>query len=278
MVLPKDPIKAEDYKRRISESLRGENHPYFGKHLSEQHRQNISASLVGKSRLYARRPLSEEHKKKIGDAQRGKIISESTKQKLRLANIGKSPSQETRNRISIANKGKVVSEETRKKLSAASKGRHHTESTKLKIGLLLRERFANPEYMAKHVSGQKKRSSPTKETRKKMSDSRRREKNPKWSGGFTPLYKLIRSCVKMQDWKKAIFKRDGYKDYFSGCAGDLEAHHIISFTKLLKDYNIKTVKEAEACASLWSLDIGVTMLKSNHAAYHNMWGKKDAVE
>jgi 5-methylcytosine-specific restriction endonuclease McrA len=92
-------------------------------------------------------------------------------------------------------------------------------------------------------------------------------------GGITPLYSKIRSSKRMQKWRRDVFIRDGFKDWFSGCGGDLESHHIISFTYLLRKYNIKTLKEAEKCEELWDINNGVTMLKKSHKAYHNMWGK-----
>jgi len=101
--------------------------------------------------------------------------------------------------------------------------------------------------------------------------------NNAWNDGITPLYTQIRNNPKMDEWKQAVFKRDNYCDWFSGCKSSrnnkLEAHHIFHFAKLLVKYNIKTLEDALNCKPLWDINNGVTMLKSTHQAYHNMYGK-----
>jgi hypothetical protein len=102
------------------------------------------------------------------------------------------------------------------------------------------------------------------------------EKSHMWKGGITPLYKSIRDCSKMADWRNAVFKKDNYKDRASGCSpttkNKLEAHHIIPFHTLLKKYNITSLEQAIKCEYLWDINNGVTMLHHSHVAYHNMWG------
>lgn len=61
----KDKSLSEETKAKISKSLSGENHPMFGKHLSE------------------------ETKKKVADGNRGKVVSEESKRKNREAHLGK---------------------------------------------------------------------------------------------------------------------------------------------------------------------------------------------
>jgi hypothetical protein len=113
-----------------------------------------------------------------------------------------------------------------------------------------------------------KRSLNTPEHHKKVSG----ENSHKWKGGISPLVMIIRGSVKMKDWKDAIFKRDGYKDYLSGCKGDIVAHHINPFAKIIEQYKITTLEEALNCDALWDINNGITMLRSSHLAYHNMWG------
>jgi hypothetical protein len=76
-------------QRRTSEqilvhnkNISGENHPYFGQHLSENHRANIGKGNKGKVR-------TEETKQKLRDAHLGKSMSEKTKNKIRESNLGK---------------------------------------------------------------------------------------------------------------------------------------------------------------------------------------------
>lgn len=52
-------------RKRASKKMRGENSPFYGKHLSEEHKKKLSESHKGKT-------LSEEHKKKISESHKGK--------------------------------------------------------------------------------------------------------------------------------------------------------------------------------------------------------------
>ena len=119
---------------------------------------------------------------------------------------------------------------------------------------------------------------PSKETREKLS-AYRGEQAPVWKGGRSTLQQLIRANTRYLEWRTAIYKRDDYRDWFSGVRGngDLQVHHIIPFSKLLDKYNIKTIDDAINCAAFWDLNNGMTMLKSSHRAYHQMWGKNPEV-
>lgn len=271
MTLPKDPIKADEYKKKISIIIsklrKGKSLPYWW-------RRKISDANIGKK-------FSEETKRKMSEAKKGKpsnrkgtIMSEETKEKLRKINTGKHLSKETKLKISVTNKGKIVSESTRKNLSIAGTGRKHSEETKIKLSVL----NSNPSTETRlKMRLAKIGTHPTEETRLLMSKRRKKDKNGNWKGGVTPLYKLIRSSKKMQEWTKQIFERDGYRDWFSGCQGALESHHTISFSTLLRKYKIKSVEDAESCPQLWDLNIGITLLKTSHKFYHALYGKGDHV-
>lgn len=97
------------------------------------------------------------------------------------------------------------------------------------------------------------------------------ENSSRWEGGKTELQKIIRMHSKSAEWKTGVFQRDNFRDWFSGCKGELEAHHVVKFSDLLKKYNITTLQEALDCDPLWDISNGVTMLKSTHRAYHEMW-------
>jgi len=81
----------EETRNKISESLSGERHYCFGKHLPE------------------------EVCKKISEANKGKYFSEETRQKISEANKG----------VNNHNFGKHLSAETRRKISEARKGKHY---------------------------------------------------------------------------------------------------------------------------------------------------------
>jgi group I intron endonuclease len=64
----------EEYKRNRSEAMKGENSPWFGKHLSEAHKLNISKGGKGK-------PKSEETKKRMSRYQTGRKRTDEQKKK-----------------------------------------------------------------------------------------------------------------------------------------------------------------------------------------------------
>lgn len=99
----KGKIVSESTKTKLSLAVSGENHPFWGK------------------------SLSEDHKEKIGNWHRGKNVSEDTRKKLREINLGKIISDETRKRFSesrMGNKnalGMKHSKETKDKIAQKSK-------------------------------------------------------------------------------------------------------------------------------------------------------------
>lgn len=101
----------------------------------------------------------------------------------------------------------------------------------------------------------------------------RGENNGSWKGGITTLYDAIRSCNEYGVWRLMVFKRDGYRDCFSGMRGNIHAHHIKSFCSIIEENNITNLDEARSCAALWDINNGVTMLESTHMAHHAMWGR-----
>ena len=56
---------SEESRRKMSESLKGENNPMYGKTRSEETRRKISESQKGENSLNYGKPLSEEHRRNI---------------------------------------------------------------------------------------------------------------------------------------------------------------------------------------------------------------------
>lgn len=110
---------SNETKKKISQSISGENHPNFGK----------PSWMKGKKH-------SEESKLKMSKSKKGKAtwnkgikMKEESKEKLRMSlsgelhpNFGKHLSDETKKKIGKAHKGKKVSNETKKKMSDSHKG------------------------------------------------------------------------------------------------------------------------------------------------------------
>jgi 5-methylcytosine-specific restriction endonuclease McrA len=92
------------------------------------------------------------------------------------------------------------------------------------------------------------------------------EKHYNWKGGRNPLTIQIRKSFEYRQWRCDVFQRDNYICQQCGYdkGGILEAHHIISFCKIIKKYNIKTFEEAINCAELWNINNGITLCKHCH--------------
>lgn len=258
MVLPKDPIKRIEALKNIKEAA-------MKRSLDPIWKENVRQSQIGKI-------MSEESRKKMSESHKGKHGGEKNPMFGKPAwNKGIPMSEETKRKLSEAKKGKHIhTSEYKKKLSDASKGeknpffgKHHTEECIQNMS-----GSGNPMF-GKH---------PSKETLKKMSKSHigkcRGPENAMWNDGITPLRKAIRESREMYEWKRKVFERDDYRDYYSGVkGGDLEAHHIIKFEDLLKKYNIKTLDDARNCKELWDVDNGATMRKDIHKAHHDIYGR-----
>ena len=87
---------SEETKRKISESIKGKNHPFFGTHRSEETKQKLREYHTGLS-------LSEETKRKISESQHGE----------KNGMYGKTHSEEVRKKISEKNSTKVICLETK---------------------------------------------------------------------------------------------------------------------------------------------------------------------
>lgn len=124
----------EETRRKMSHSRRGNKHPMYGKHHSEQTKEKMRQIKKGKKTL-------EETKKKQSEALKGeksywygKNLTEETKEKLSIAQkkrnlskdrnpfYGKHHTKEAKKKVSKAHKGKNLSKEHRIKISKALKG------------------------------------------------------------------------------------------------------------------------------------------------------------
>jgi hypothetical protein len=117
-------IRSDETRKRMSEAKIGENHPMYGKTLSEETKIKMSEAQKGNTKRLGK-THSEETKIKMSEAH--KNPSEETRRKIseiKKGNtnmLGKTHSEETRRNMSEAHKN--ITEETRRKLSEASKGR-----------------------------------------------------------------------------------------------------------------------------------------------------------
>jgi len=78
--------------------------------------------------------------------------------------------------------------------------------------------------------------------------------------GLTPLFNKIRNNPKYNQWRVDIFKRDKYNCQKCGkYGGELSVDHIKTFSSIIKENNIKSLKEALNCKELWEMQNGITV-------------------
>ena len=156
-------LNRPEVRKKISEANKGENHPNYGKHLSEEQRRKISEALKGENAYWYGKTHSEETRKKLSEANKGKTHSEETRKKMSESQKIAQNRPEVKKKLSEAHKGekhhyygKHLSEEHRKKLSEAHKGeknhnygKHFSEDHKRKISEANKVAMSSPEVRKK---------------------------------------------------------------------------------------------------------------------------------
>jgi len=95
------------------------------------------------------------------------------------------------------------------------------------------------------------------------------ENNWNWKGGVTLLRDVVRKCTRYKEWRTQVFQRDNFIcTQCSQRGGKLVAHHIIRFSKIMKEHNITTLEEAIQCEALWDVSNGLTLCKRCHKKEH----------
>jgi hypothetical protein len=97
-------------------------------------------------------------------------------------------------------------------------------------------------------------------------------KSPWWKGGVTPLSMQIRHHFKSRQWKSDVFTRDNFVCQKCGNKGGrLNAHHVVSFSKIIAKREIKTLEQAVDCKELWSINNGITLCEKCHYKLHEKY-------
>ena len=103
-------------------------------------------------------------------------------------------------------------------------------------------------------------------TRQKL----RGENNHNWKGGITSLRKQISNLPEYKQWRSDVFQRDNWTCQTCGGRSEegkavyLEAHHKKGLAKILKEYKMTSIAEAQLCQELWDVNNGVTLCKDCH--------------
>lgn len=189
---------------------------------------------------------SEETKIKIGAWGRGRKHTEETKRKITEKNIG-----------NTYNLGKKHSEETRKKISESNKGKIMSPEAVEKTRLKLLGRKLTEEQRA----------------------MRRGERSSSWKGGISRINSRIRQSAEYITWRSKVYYRDNYtcvlchRNRKNDKTTKLNADHIIAFSILLKENNIKKTTDAIHCNNLWNIDNGRTLCYECHKKTDNYGSK-----
>ena len=160
--------------------------------------------------------------------------------------------QEHKDKISRANTGKIASPEHREKIRLA----HLGQPSKLKG-------------IPRNAETKQKIRESVRKVVKKGKDCNF------WKGGINKFQWSVRKCWKYVEWRCSVFERDNYTCQDCGknkCY--IEAHHIIAFSRLLKENNIKTLEEAINCSQLWNIANGMTLCKECHKKTSSYLGGK----
>lgn len=111
----------------------------------------------------------------------------------------------------------------------------------------------------------KKHSSETIKKIKNNLPKRFGKESANWKGGITKINHLIRNSFENRLWTKYCMERDNYIcQYCKIVGGNLEVHHLKSFSDIIKEYEIKTIEDARKCEELWFLDNGITLCVPCH--------------
>jgi len=174
---------------------------------------------------------------------KGYKLTEEHKEKIRLAGIGRKVSEETRRKLSAKNIGNTY-----------NLGKKHSEETLAKMRANNKRATKGKPAHNRGVTGVYKH---TAEWIKKYTG----KNHPNWRGGISGLNLRIRATHKYYIWRFEIFKRDNFTCV--QCKGvrskKLNVDHIKSFALILKENNIKSLRQAEKCEELWDKTNGQTL-------------------
>jgi hypothetical protein len=128
MPAPKDPVKREEWRKKLSDFNKGRKL----KPRSAEHCKKISEAKMGHS-------VSEETRIKIGNSCRGKRykrkfpFSLEHRKNMSISQMGHSVSEKTREKLSIFNTGKILSEDHCKKIGDSKRGKKHSDKSRRKM-------------------------------------------------------------------------------------------------------------------------------------------------
>jgi len=121
--------------------------------------------------------------------------------------------------------------------------------------------------------------SKTDEGKARLRLQNKGEKSWNWKGGITDLRTQIYRSDIFRNWRKEVFERDNWTCQECGIVGgSLQAHHIKSFSDIIKDNQIKTLEDALKCEELGDISNGICLCIECHKltdtyGWKNQWKK-----
>lgn len=111
----------------------------------------------------------------------------------------------------------------------------------------------------------------SEETRIRIGTTLMGERHPNWKGGITPLRNQTRKSFEYRKWISNVLIKDDFTcQKCNQRGGKLSAHHYPkSFSEILREYNVKTLKQALDCKELWDIDNGLTLCRKCHKLTDN---------
>lgn len=143
------------------------------------------------------------------------------------------------------------------------KGQKHTEESKKKIRIGHKGQVSF--WKGKKLSKAHKKALSNSHKKRGDKPPSRRGIRPWNYRGATILQEQIRKCFEYRQWRSDVYTRDNFTcQKCNEKGGILNAHHLKEFAKILKEYNIKTLKEALKYEELWNINNGQTLCKKCH--------------
>ena len=106
-------------------------------------------------------------------------------------------------------------------------------------------------------------------------------RSPRWRGGLTPLNFQIRNSLQNRQWAQKIKERDHYACQECGRTRSkntvLTAHHLKTFSAIIRDKRIKNFQQAATCKELWDIANGLTLCQSCHEKTPSYLNKSGAL-
>lgn len=130
----------------------------------------------------------------------------------------------------------------------------------------------------------------TESTRQKMSIARTGKTGSNatnWQGGKMSVARLVKGFIhRTSNWYKRVYQRDGFKCSVCGSKTKIDAHHIKSISRIIKDLTKGITFESSQDKVAWlikqpevidtELHNGITLCRLCHKKAHKNWGSHEA--